>query len=90
MGSRLGLPCQVVSQVFDLDVQDVSIDKYDSTEGDILRRFAHRAIDCQMIKKTLDFGRSHGFWMPGVVEQNVLPDPVQVGFLGLQSVVPRA
>jgi hypothetical protein len=70
-------------------LQHLLVQKQQRRLGLVLRRSRHRALDRQMTQKRRHLDRIHVEGMAFFMEQNEAPNPLHIGILGPNAVVPE-
>ena len=68
-------------------MEETAIEEEDGADGLILRGGGGFSIDDEVGDELVDLGDAHFFGVAFVVEENVLADPVYVGFFGAGGVL---
>ena len=75
------------AEQLEVDAEDVAVEEEQGGEGLVLRGGRHVLVDGKWGEEGFDFGCGHVGRVALVVEEDVAPDPVQVGGLGARRVV---
>ena len=74
-------------EFIELDVKDMTVEEEDGAECLILGGGGNLLFGCEVGEILSDLWDAHFFWVAFVMEENIVPDPLDVGVFGARGVV---